>query len=224
MSSLPFLYRTLSGPGQPRQIRLVTILPDEWGATLNLELEHVDINLILEYEYLSYAWGENECDRSITLNNSSFVVSSTLHIALEHLRHPSQERKIWIEAVCINQADIFERNAQVAIMGLIYSNATRVVVWIGLLTESSELAMEFLDMMATGSTDENPHTQSQERFHVAGESKLELRIGEDWHRSEWLETSSSVSRDQDQEPETAYVCKLGTRSSNEFFEPRPGIS
>ncbi|KAH7071574.1 heterokaryon incompatibility protein-domain-containing protein [Paraphoma chrysanthemicola] len=141
-----FKYQSLSGSST---IRLVTILPGERIAQLILELEHVDLDSASRYECLSYAWGQNDHDRPITVNNSSFLVSSTLHMALEHLRHEQRKRKIWIDAISINQADIDERSAQVAIMREIYQNATRVNIWLGPATESSEQAMTFLRMMAT---------------------------------------------------------------------------
>lgn len=38
---------------------------------------------------------------------------------------------IWIDALCINQNDIEERNHQVHLMGQIYAKATEVLVWLG---------------------------------------------------------------------------------------------
>jgi hypothetical protein len=49
-------------------------------------------------------------------------------------------RCIWIDALCINQVDIPERNAQVLLMGDIYNKAQRVVAWLG---EELEGSMEF---------------------------------------------------------------------------------
>jgi hypothetical protein len=140
-----YRYESLDGPGQ---IRLVTILPQERGPAIRLTIEHVDMESQPKYECLSYAWGTDDPDRVVTIGDSSFMVTTTLHVALEHLRHVSQERKIWIDAICINQTDIAERSSQVAIMRDIYRTATRVVVWLGPATESSEQAMAFLNMLA----------------------------------------------------------------------------
>jgi len=38
---------------------------------------------------------------------------------------------LWIDAICINQNDVIEKNHQVAMMGQIYTQAQRVVVWLG---------------------------------------------------------------------------------------------
>ncbi|KAF1919969.1 heterokaryon incompatibility protein-domain-containing protein [Ampelomyces quisqualis] len=152
MELAQFHYQTLPGPGY---IRLVTILPGERGSDLRLQLEYVRLNPTLSYECLSYAWGPVGHGRTITLNNSAFLISSTLHTAIEHLRCARQERKMWIDAISICQANIEERSQQVAIMRTIYKNATRVVVWLGPATESSEQAMSFLKTM--GAAERNSH-------------------------------------------------------------------
>ena len=56
-------------------------------------------------------------------------------------------RLLWIDAICINQTDIDERNAQVAIMGDIYKEASRVLVWleneVSTTPEIKQLELEF---------------------------------------------------------------------------------
>ena len=162
-----YQYKSLAAPDH---IRLITILPGERGSAIKLGIEHADINSHPKYECLSYAWGTDGPDRSITINDSSLFVTATLYVALEHLRHASQERKIWIDAICINQKDIAERNSQVAIMRKIYKNATRVVVWIGPATESSEQAMEFLEMLATA--------RKHRKWYTRDWSRLDEKVSE----------------------------------------------
>lgn len=38
---------------------------------------------------------------------------------------------LWIDAICINQATTLEKNHQVSMMGMIYSQAECVIVWLG---------------------------------------------------------------------------------------------
>jgi hypothetical protein len=54
------------------------------------------------------------------------------------------ERVLWIDAMCINQKDIDERNRQVWLMGQVYSKAKAVIIWLGPQSEDSDLAMEFI--------------------------------------------------------------------------------
>ncbi|POS70143.1 hypothetical protein DHEL01_v211464 [Diaporthe helianthi] len=60
---------------------------------------------------------------------------------MRHLRYPQKPRKLWIDAICIDQESLEEREEQVAIMSRIYENASRVVVWLGNGSEDSDLAM-----------------------------------------------------------------------------------
>ncbi|KAI1208566.1 heterokaryon incompatibility protein-domain-containing protein [Annulohypoxylon truncatum] len=66
----------------------------------------------------------------------NFLVTPNCHDALRHLRFRFSRRKVWIDAICIDQRDndraTRERNAQVQMMGDIYENASRVIIWLGL--------------------------------------------------------------------------------------------
>ncbi|KAK5689813.1 hypothetical protein LTR97_012572 [Elasticomyces elasticus] len=72
------------------------------------------------------------------------AVTENLLSALVNLRRPDSERMLWVDAICINQNNIPERNDQVRKMGSIYSHAQRVLVWLGLATEASREAFDFL--------------------------------------------------------------------------------
>jgi hypothetical protein len=50
-------------------------------------------------------------------------------------------RRLWVDALCINQADIQERNYQVRLMSRIYTQAREVVVWLGVGGDPAESAV-----------------------------------------------------------------------------------
>jgi hypothetical protein len=63
-----------------------------------------------------------------------------LKSALKELR--AQELLVlWVGALCINQKDLLERGLQVMRMGLVYSRAVEVVVWVGEEADHSAIAM-----------------------------------------------------------------------------------
>ncbi|KAL8364833.1 hypothetical protein RB595_003893 [Gaeumannomyces hyphopodioides] len=62
--------------------------------------------------------------------NNELRVTANLCAALRHLRHPLVERILWVDAICINQADKDEKGQQVQFMAEIYARATRVLVWL----------------------------------------------------------------------------------------------
>ncbi|RDW92048.1 hypothetical protein BP5796_01442 [Coleophoma crateriformis] len=57
-------------------------------------------------------------------------ITSNLANALRCMRKPDSIRILWIDALCINQNDVEERSAQVALMRPIYTQATTVCVYI----------------------------------------------------------------------------------------------
>lgn len=107
---------------------------------------------IPHYEALSYAWGSTESQEVIYVQNADgehekLLVTENLALALRHLRSTSTERTLWIDAICINQEDMEERNTQVQRMTSIYRLAHRVVVWLGPASHSSSLAMSTLEYL-----------------------------------------------------------------------------
>ena len=73
-----------------------------------------------------------ETSLNIHDNAGRLPISHNLALALRHLRSPTHALPIWADAVCINQADVSERNSQVALMSFIYKRAMGVVVWLGM--------------------------------------------------------------------------------------------
>lgn len=101
------------------------------------------------YEALSYTWRSSDPEEEAIVENrseesptiSSLRLGGNLACALRHLRYPQKARTLWIDAICINQSNLEEREEQVARMSSIYQNASRVVVWLGSGSEESDLAM-----------------------------------------------------------------------------------
>ena len=82
-----------------------------------------------QYEALSYVWGTPEDPKEVLLNGVAHPVTRNLYNALKALRHPQRTRTLWVDAVCINQDDLQERNAQVSMMDKVYLQAALVVVF-----------------------------------------------------------------------------------------------
>ncbi len=56
---------------------------------------------------------------------------------------------IWVDAICINQSDLAERDSQVAIMDLIFLNASYTVAWLGAEDEYTALATQTIKELAS---------------------------------------------------------------------------
>ncbi|KAH8689722.1 heterokaryon incompatibility protein-domain-containing protein, partial [Phaeosphaeriaceae sp. PMI808] len=91
-----------------------------------------------QYQALSYVWGDSRVTLPIKVNGFHFEGTKNLVDALHALRLQDKERLIWIDAICINQGDIQERNQQVKKMADIYRKSSATVAWLGPSTEKSE--------------------------------------------------------------------------------------
>jgi len=85
----------------------------------------------LEYEALSYCWGEAVFPQTITVNNVAYPVTNNLFLALKMLRSDDSSRYVWVDALCINQYNNAEKSIQVRRMRWIYQKASRVIAWDG---------------------------------------------------------------------------------------------
>ncbi|KAK0750614.1 heterokaryon incompatibility, partial [Schizothecium vesticola] len=100
------------------------------------------------FEALSYMWGDQTIRTTITLEGSPFSISKHLRGAIQTLRHQTRVRYLWIDAICINQSDIQERNEQVGLMRSIYQRAKAVLVWLDREVDSSHASFQKLQKLS----------------------------------------------------------------------------
>jgi hypothetical protein len=149
------LYRSNTYPLAPGRIVTQDTLED-WVEVL-APLDDATTNLP-EFRYtwgdymaLSYTWGDPSKIREILVNGHVMRVTENLEACLRVLRDkPYMQNgwKIWIDALCINQADIVERAFQVKRMHDIYRKAWTPLIWLGNEEESSDGAMTLIKLLA----------------------------------------------------------------------------
>lgn len=132
-------------PSSPTSIRLLILNPDFPRAEINCRLETVPLDSAPNYEALSYAWGPPLLTETIFIRGAPLRVTRNLFAALQNIRDPVIKQRFWIDAICINQSDIDERNSQVQIMPLIYSNASIVLIWLGVKDSYIDTAWNLLE-------------------------------------------------------------------------------
>ena len=115
------------------RIRILGINPGTFHDPLHCRLRSLPLRKDnLSYGALSYAWGDKSSWTSIPLDGKpGFKVTASVASALRRLRHPEQTRCLWVDAICVNQANVKERNQQVALMTDIFRYAELVYVWLG---------------------------------------------------------------------------------------------
>jgi hypothetical protein len=125
-------------------IRIAIIHSGHFGQQIVCTLRTVSLADEPHFEALSYVWGEQMSPSTILVNDESFEATQNLEEALQYLRLPTAQRALWVDALCINQSDIQERNLQVRQMHKIYAKADRVLSWLGPSRENSDKAMELI--------------------------------------------------------------------------------
>ncbi|KAK0717732.1 heterokaryon incompatibility protein-domain-containing protein [Lasiosphaeria miniovina] len=119
------------------EVRLLKLLPGGLLAPVQATLVVCQIGRAPRFEAVSYRWDPDSPPQPILLDGQRSVVSGSLYTMLACLRHRDSPRLLWVDAVCINQADTDEKSWQVMGMGRIYRAADAVLGWLGPSTRGS---------------------------------------------------------------------------------------
>lgn len=106
------------------------------------ELKSFSLNDDPDYVALSYAWTEHKATHLIYLNGTQVIVRPNLFNYLKLMHRERDSDWIFIDALCINQADVKERESQVSLMGDVYRSAREVIAWVGSSGDLLELVGE----------------------------------------------------------------------------------
>jgi Heterokaryon incompatibility protein (HET) len=137
-------------------------------------LQTVSLSEAPSFCSLFYHWDDPTLRESIEVNGHVASITTNLKQAFVALRKDYEEIVLWVDAICINQADKMEKSAQVAMMDQIYSNADSTDVWLGPTADSSDILMSELDTIGV-------------RAREAGL----MELGEDEHSKIWQAQQSS---------------------------------
>jgi hypothetical protein len=132
---------------QSRDIRILELLPEPHPVDNRIQCRLAITSLESEpfYEALSYTWGEpDDFGFKVWLNGVLVPVRQNLLCAIRVLR-AEDRRRLWIDALSIDQEDHREKGHQVQLMGAIYRQAARVLSWLG-TPDKNELRNKELDV------------------------------------------------------------------------------
>lgn len=197
------------------EIRLVQILPYETNegdpehCLVRCTIIQASLEDIPEYIALSYAWGDNTKNKTILLNGRRMEITTSLDVALRHLQssgtkgHNFGARRIWVDALSINQDDELEKTWQVQQMSQIFQKAEYTLVWLGTEANASDMAVRTVrslgasakaafEPMEIPTLDLFRHlSQSPDGFGLALNSLLQRT----WWKRIWVVQEFAVSKD-----------------------------
>jgi hypothetical protein len=138
-----------------RDIRLIRILRrEDPNGRMRCEVKIASLDeMIYPYIAFSYTWGDPKPSDKLWYNNDNyFELTESLFLILGWLTSFPQlgDVYVWIDALCINQNDNFEKSVQVPLMGEIYFGAQSVFAWvIGGLNAEEHMALMFVQDIST---------------------------------------------------------------------------
>jgi hypothetical protein len=109
-------------------------------------------------------------------------------LATDSLRLDLPVEYVWIDRICINQDDSSERSSQVALMGRIYSQSIRTLIWLGPESESSASAWNLIDHIYNVSKALHPDATALEDIPLkmySAASHVACKLPE-WNNEQWL--------------------------------------
>lgn len=131
-------------------IRILILSPGVEDDPLHGTLELLALKSDNDFEAVSYTWATE--DGNVALSQPLFLgpawdilpITNNCRNALRRLRWPDRPRKLWVDAICIDQGNPTEQGHQVGMMKRIYSSAKRCLIYLGEHNESSKRAMKSL--------------------------------------------------------------------------------
>jgi len=130
------------------QIRLLKLRSGPSGSDIPFDLS-TQPRGHSEYYALSYTWGIPICDRPAECNGQRLMITQSLETALLRLRVKYAGHNLWVDAVCINQADPVDKSVQVRKMATIYHEAETVIVWLGEESTDTSVGLKLLSNICT---------------------------------------------------------------------------
>lgn len=113
-----------------KYIRVCQLEAGNQADDVHVRLETFDLPTKAPYTALSYVWGSSEYRGTITCHGKRLEIPANLLEALKAIRHPTCSQRLWADSICIDQQSTKEKNHQVALIGKIYEQASKVTVWL----------------------------------------------------------------------------------------------
>ena len=176
-----FEYERLTGPAD---FRLLKLEPgqDEEPLVSSLLLSSLD-DCSYKWYALSYTWGNLHDCRDIICDGSKISITKNLHSALQRFRLVDKPLLLWADAICINQRDNEEKEAQVQLMRRIYKTAFLVVADLGEAgDEYDDVVAVFNALMHITRTTADYEQISNDRYEAFGLPAYEDRKWESWRK------------------------------------------
>ncbi|OAA77581.1 Heterokaryon incompatibility [Akanthomyces lecanii RCEF 1005] len=193
-------------PIEAGQIRLLSLLAaDSFNEQLKCEITCYPISGPDRpaYTAVSYVWGAQISSHEVYCDGKLVVIGFNLDSALRHLRPRNRSVILWVDALCIDQSNVAERNHQVSLMRSIFRSAEETIVHLGDLGGNVSLsAWNFLERHSSWALNDDGERDSSRPAML--ERSTEFRgdlhdvchdvLCRDWFTRVWVFQEAVVSK------------------------------
>jgi hypothetical protein len=95
------------------------------------------------YHGVSYCWGAVQDVKWMMCDGQRLKITKNVDTILRHLRKEHSPRNLWVDAICINQANDAEKAEQVGRVDRIYECTDKVHIWLGSAAPKDEIPSIF---------------------------------------------------------------------------------
>ncbi|KAF7186651.1 Heterokaryon incompatibility protein 6, OR allele [Pseudocercospora fuligena] len=165
------------------------------------------------YEAVSYCWDRKNARAATELNGAMFDAPASAVEVLKRFSKDYVHPALWIDALCINQQDMKERESQILMMGDIYRFATRTLVWLGpedvQTTEALDVCRALLEQLPKDVMDlpTGQFRHALQNIHAlddASVKSLDHILYREWFTRQWVL--------QEVAPSKQHVCFIGSET------------
>lgn len=159
------------------------------------------------YDAMSYTWGEPLFSQRLYIETIlpnkdpsygglyPIGITPNLSKLLRNMRHPLRTRRLWVDAICINQQDDVEKSHQIPLMFRIYQQASRVVIWLGDSIEDQK-RMRLLSIFARRRVQHDGPVSTMSRDYLQAAQEAIYRLTEiPWFSRLWVVQEAVINTD-----------------------------
>ncbi|KAJ9609806.1 hypothetical protein H2200_006134 [Cladophialophora chaetospira] len=147
------IYQDKPLPNPSTHIRILRIQAPGDNGLLRCSLEVCALEARPFYVALSYEWGDPSLEVDIELDGKIHRIRHNLFLLLQQLLLKEKsliengQLRLWVDALCINQANLEEKGHQIARMESIFRQADSVIAWLGWVSEWSLQAFKHISSL-----------------------------------------------------------------------------
>ncbi|KAI1869195.1 uncharacterized protein JN550_005825 [Neoarthrinium moseri] len=155
-----------------------------------------------QYEAVSYVWGDTSLTSEIHVlpsdgssNSLQISVTANCYATLRSLRMKDRPRMLWVDAICINQTLVGERNHQLALMTRIYHGADSIIVYLGESADNSDTALDWIQDLDQPTDYSKYETFSRgSKLPSVDRPSVEALFRRPWFRRIWVLQEITLAR------------------------------